>query len=160
MNILSSPPAARDGERTPFFSRARFGPGMIGVLSIMIILAITMAFYFRLYYLAIIPSLAACGLFLVKYFETIQSGTIEPRKLIGQTCIIVKQISRSDRGVVKVYKSDNSLDPELWSAELAESTKGTIMKIEPNQTAMVVGMRGGVILLVEPLSQKKEDPVG
>ncbi len=160
LNILSSPAAAGNGERAPFFSRARFGPGMIGVLSIMIILALTMAFYFRLYYLAIIPALAACGLFFVKYFETIQSGTIEPRKLIGHTCLIVKQISRGQRGVVKVYKSDNALDPELWSAELAESTKGTVVKIEPSQTATVVGMRGGIILLVEPVSQKKEGPVG
>jgi hypothetical protein len=62
--------------------------------------------------------------------------------LIGQSCLVVKKIMPGERGVVKVYREDGRLDPELWSAE-------SKLAIDENQTARIVGMRS-IILLLEP----------
>lgn len=42
-------------KNAPFFSIARFGPGMIFVLSIMVVLTLVATFYFKFYSLAFFP---------------------------------------------------------------------------------------------------------
>lgn len=78
----------------------------------------------------------------VKFFEKIEYEKPKERKLIGQRCLVVKKIMPGERGVVKVYREDGRLDPELWSAE-------SKLAIGENQTARVVGTRS-IILLLEP----------
>lgn len=117
---------------------------MISVLSILIVLFIFLVFYIKLYYLAILPALVAALLFSVKYFELIQSGKPAEKKLIGQKCLVLKKVAGNERGIVRVYRDDGKLDPELWSAELA--TNGA--EIQENQLARIVGMRS-IILLIE-----------
>lgn len=58
---------------SPFFSRARFGPGMIIVLSVLLVLLIALT-YFKICYLAALVATVAIALFAVKYFERIQSS--------------------------------------------------------------------------------------
>jgi membrane protein implicated in regulation of membrane protease activity len=129
-----------------FFSKARFGPGMISVLSILIALILALVFFVKLYYLAILPATAAIVLFAVKYFEMIQSGRPTERKLIGQTCLVLKKVAKNERGIVRVHREDGRLDPELWSAELVRRDGS---EIDEKQTARIVGMRS-IIVLIEP----------
>jgi membrane protein implicated in regulation of membrane protease activity len=148
LDFLLLPTPTKNGkitEEAPFFSRARFGPGMITILIILVFL-VAVTILSKLYYLAILAATVAIGLFTVKYFEQIQSGKAEERKLIGQTCLVLKKVTASERGVVKVYTESGRLDPELWSAELA--SKDAI--IEEGKLARIVGTRG-IILLIEPL---------
>ena len=117
---------------------------MISVLSILIVLFIFLALFIKLYYLAILPALVAAVLFSVKYFELIQSGKPDEKKLIGQKCLVLKKVAGNERGIVRVYRDDGKLDPELWSAELAKNGA----EIQENQFARIVGMRS-IILLIE-----------
>ena len=133
-------------DQAPFFSRGRFGPGMISILSILVALVIILIFYLKLYYLAFLPAIVAIFLFGVKYFELIQSPKPTEKKLIGQTCLVIKKVTRNERGIVRIHKEGGDLDPELWSAELATIDN---TEIQENQTAKVVGIRS-VILLIEP----------
>ena len=48
---------------------------------------------------------------------------------------------------MKVYKEDGKLDPELWSAELVDSSRQIVNE---NNIAKVVGIKG-IILLVDAL---------
>ena len=116
---------------------------MISVLSILIVLFISLV-YIKLYYLAILPALVAALLFSVKYFELIQSGKPAEKKVIGQKCLVLKKVAGNERGIVRVYRDDGKLDPELWSAELAANGA----EIQENQFARIVGMRS-IILLIE-----------
>ncbi len=123
---------------------ARFGPGIVSVLSILVVVSVVLVFYFKLYYLAILPATVALVLFGVKYFELIQSGKPTERKLIGQKCLVLRKVSRNERGIVRVYRDDGKLDSELWSAELASNGE----EIQENHAARVVGIRS-IILLIE-----------
>jgi membrane protein implicated in regulation of membrane protease activity len=104
-----------------------------------------MLFRFRFNYLGILVALVAIAIFSVKSFERIEFGKAEEKKLIGQRCFVVRKISPDRRGIVRVYRDDGKLDPELWSAESVTSRT----EIDENQTAIIVGMRS-IILLVEP----------
>ncbi len=92
--------------------------------------------------------------FAVKYFENIQlADEAQERRLIGQTCLVIKKVTKSERGIVQVYKVDDRLDNELWSAELSDSSD--VSEIKQGQFGRIVGMKS-IILLVEPLARKTE----
>jgi membrane protein implicated in regulation of membrane protease activity len=131
-------------QEVPFLSLARFGPGTVVLLSCLVVLSF-MLFRFRFNYLGILVALVAIAIFSVKSFERIEFGKAEEKKLIGQRCFVVRKISPDRRGIVRVYRDDGKLDPELWSAESVTSRT----EIDENQTAIIVGMRS-IILLVEP----------
>jgi membrane protein implicated in regulation of membrane protease activity len=117
---------------------------MISVLAILA-LAAALVFYFQLCYLALLPIAAACGLSTIKYFERTQEEEPAQRKLIGQKCLVVRTIGKSERGIVRVYREGDGilLDSELWSAELAPNSKG---ELSVNQVAKVIGRQGIIYL--------------
>lgn len=130
----------------PFFSTARFGPGAIIILALLIMFA--MFLYFIGYeYLAIMPTAVALIIFFVMSVQMIDEKRFD-RKIVGQKCLVIKKISREDRGIVRIYKDDGDLDHELWSAEGVDGSE-----IEENRVAKVVGIRS-IIVLVEQDSQK------
>lgn len=131
-------------------SFARFGVGSIFLLSILAGLSILL-FLLKLDYFAIVMALTAVVIFAVKSLERIQVARPEERKLVGQTCLVIKQVTKAEKGIVKIFKDDGSLDYELWSAELHPTQ--IILKhigIPENEIARVVGIRG-ITLVIEPL---------
>ena len=66
---------------------------------------------------------------------------------------MIKKVTKSERGIVQVYKVDDRLDNELWSAELSDSSD--VSEIKQGQIGRIVGMKS-IILLVEPLARKTE----
>lgn len=69
------------------------------------------------------------------------------RKIVGQKCLVIKRISKGERGIVRIYKESGDLDPELWSAE---GEKGT--EIEENRIAKIVGIRSIIVPIEQDLS--------
>ncbi|MGO9644279.1 MAG: NfeD family protein [Candidatus Bathyarchaeia archaeon] len=124
----------------PWLSFVRFGPGFITVLSL--ITLATIALYVSGHvYLALIAGIIGVNVFGVKSMEIIQLSTPEKRKLVGQNCVVVKEIGKGKTGIVRVYDANDRLDPELWSAESNHD-------IPQGQEGQVVGMRG-IVLLIE-----------
>lgn len=124
-----------------FFSVARFGPGAIIILALLILFAVLL-YYIGHEYLATLPIAVAIIIFLVMSVQKIDEKKYE-RKIVGQKCLVVKKISKGERGIVRIYKDNGDLDPELWSAEGVNGSE-----IEENSTAKVVGIRS-IIVLVE-----------
>ena len=77
--------------------------------------------------------------------EKIRLSRPMERKLVGQTCLVVKNIQAGKPGIVKLFRPDGTLDQELWSAE-------STSKIGEGSKTKVVGQRA-VVLLVEPLAE-------
>jgi membrane protein implicated in regulation of membrane protease activity len=140
----------KKGKRyAPWLSFARFGPGIITVLSL--IALATIALYVSGHvYLAFIAGIVGVNLFGVKSMEIIELSYPEKRKLVGQNCVVVKEIGKGKTGIVRVYDSDGRLDPELWSAESSRD-------IPRGQEGEVVGMRGIVLLIEAKPSQRKNE---
>ena len=124
----------------PWLSFARFGPGFIAVLS-MITLATIALYVVGHPYLAFIAGIIGVNLFGVKSMEIIQLSRPEKRELIGQKCVVVKEIAKGRTGIVQVYGGNGRIDPELWSAESS-------LDLYEGQIGQVVGMRG-IVLLIE-----------
>ena len=129
--------------KVSFLSLARFGPGSIAILSALIMLSILLIMT-KFDYFAIMVGIATVSIFAVKSVEMLQLGTPEEKKLLGRKCLVVKQVKRNERGVVKVFRDDGSLDPELWSAESMSHEE-----ISENQICRIVGLRS-IIALIEP----------
>lgn len=125
-----------------FFSLMRFGPGTVAILAILLVLALVM-YFTHLAYLAILVGVVLVLIFFVKSIEVINPGLPEERKLVGSSCLVVKAVTKGTRGIVKLYRDNGELDPELWSAELAEGEE-----IPEGSNARVVAARG-IILQVE-----------
>jgi hypothetical protein len=123
-----------------FLSVARFGPGAVIILVLLVLLGVFL-FLIGGNYLAILPIAVAFVVFGVISVQIIDEKKFE-RKIVGQKCLVVERISRGKRGLVKIYRDDGMLDPELWSAEGAQGGE-----IEANATARVIGIRS-IILLV------------
>jgi len=125
-----------------FFTIARFGPDSI---LIFVLLGILGSVIYELGF--IIPAIAVAGAFSIIFWaesvETIQLKRVEPRKIIGSRCLVVKQIGgRASRGIVKMYKDESGdLEHELWSAE-------SNLLIEKGKVATVKGI-SSIILFVE-----------
>jgi hypothetical protein len=125
-----------------FFSVARFGPGAIIIFALLLLFA-ALLYFIGYRYLAIGPIAVALIIFLVLSVQIIDEAKLE-RKIVGQKCLVIKKISKGDRGIVKVYKEDGDLDHELWSAEGLNGAE-----IQANSVARIAGIRS-IILLVEP----------
>jgi membrane protein implicated in regulation of membrane protease activity len=126
----------------PLFSWARFGPGAISIL--LLIAFLTSELYLSGHaYVAIISGAFVILLFGVKSMENIQLIHPETRNLLGQRCVVVKEVRKGKTGVVKVYGSDGKLDPELWSAESEH-------EIHKGQEAAVTALRN-IVLAVKPI---------
>ena len=75
--------------------------------------------------------MAAVALFAIKSAEMIHLEKAEQRQLIGAECLVTKRISKTDRGIVRVYDSSlGKFTPELWSAE-SDSVieEGTVARV-------------------------------
>jgi membrane protein implicated in regulation of membrane protease activity len=133
-------PKARS--EAPLFSRARFGPGSIAFLSLIAIIAI-LFYLFSLKTFALLLGSVGVLLFGVKSMERIEVTRIEERKLVGETCRVVKPVRKGKPGIVRLVKPDGTMRSELWSAESAND-------IGVGEQARVVGRRS-VVLLIDRL---------
>jgi membrane protein implicated in regulation of membrane protease activity len=127
-----------------FLSRARFGPGITGILTS--IAAVTVGLYLMGHqYLAVVSAGADILILGVKSMEIIQLSRPEKRELVARKCLVVKRIERGKMGVVRTYSRGQILDAELWSAESDQ-------EIPEGRTAIVTGLRS-IVLLVKPLHE-------
>jgi hypothetical protein len=124
-----------------FFTIARFGPDTITIFSVLSALTLVL-YYWGLGYLSIPVILTLAILFCIESTETISLSRAEYREIVGAKCLVVRGAVRDNRGIVQLYNSDGTLDPELWSAESAHS-------LEDGAVAKVTGMRS-VILEIAP----------
>jgi len=125
-----------------FFSLMRFGPGTIAIFAMLLVLALGL-YFAHIGYLAILVGAVLVLIFIVKSIEVINPGLPEERKLAGSSCLVVKDVTKETRGIVKLYRDNGELDPELWSAELVEGEE-----IQEGSNARAVAARG-IILRVE-----------
>lgn len=133
-------------DEAPLFSFVRFGPGAVTFLVLIAIMAAV--FYLSNHrYLAVVAGAIGVVFVGVKSMERIKVSYPKERVLVGRTCLVVKSIPKGQQGIVKVFRTDGSLDPELWSAESAS-------QIEEGSKAVVTGRRT-VVLLVETLAEEK-----
>lgn len=87
-------------------------------------------------------------IFALESVEMIQLDPVKQRQLVGMDCLVTMKITKTERGIVKVYDPyDRKFSSELWSAESASS-------LEEGTVARVVGMRS-IILLVAAESKEK-----
>jgi len=133
-------PKARS--KASLFSRARFGPGSIVFLSLIALTAI-LFYLFGLKTFGLVLSGVGVLFFGVKSMGRIEVSRIEERKLVGETCQVVKPVGRGQRGIVRIVKPDGTIESELWSAESV---------IGVGEQARVIGRRS-IVLLVDPLTQ-------
>lgn len=131
-------------QKLPIFSYRRFGPG--GLLRIFLLALLSFFLYaFGYAIFAIIPIILAVLTVLTSSLVIFQPRKPDQRVIVGGKCIVIRNISKAQRGVVKVYKEDGNFHHELWSAESANGAM-----IEEGRDAKVVGIRG-IILQVELL---------
>jgi hypothetical protein len=136
--------SAETDQKLSFFRYRRFGPGALLRIFLLALLSFFLyAFGYAIF--ALIPVILVALTVLTNSLVIFQPRKPDQRLIVGGKCHVVRNISRAQRGVVKVYKQDGNFDHELWSAE---SANGEI--IEEGRDAKVVGIRG-IILQVEPL---------
>jgi membrane protein implicated in regulation of membrane protease activity len=93
-------------------------------------------------YLAIAPVSIICGIFAIEATEVIHLENPDEKQVVGSKCSVVRQISKTERGVVKLLGMP---DWELWSAE-------SDIPIGEGNVAFVSGIKG-ITLQVKPLKQ-------
>ncbi len=78
-------------------------------------------------------------MFGLESVEMIQLDSAKERRLIGRECLVMKSISKGERGIVMVYdQEDGKFGSELWSAESSST-------MEEGTIALVVGMRSIIL---------------
>lgn len=92
----------RKSEEAPLISYVRFGPGSIIFLSLIAILA-AIFYLFKHEYLALGAVGVDAVFFGVKSIEKIRISRPMERKLIGQTCLVVKSVRTGQQGIVKLF---------------------------------------------------------
>ncbi|MGC8620663.1 MAG: hypothetical protein C0171_01095 [Caldisphaera sp.] len=103
-----------------FFSRIRWGPGSLTLISILIILFIISIFLYlktkSIYYLFILIVLAIAIILIVlaKSFEIITPINVNQSTLIGSKGVVIKTITPIKPGVIKINN-------QLWSAKSNEN---------------------------------------
>jgi membrane protein implicated in regulation of membrane protease activity len=126
-----------------FFNIARFDPDSWFIYGLLATVALVL-YAFGYAYFALVPVGAICGIFAVEASEVIHLDYPEERRLVGAKCAVVRQISKTERGVVRLANSMGNLDWETWSAE-------SDCSFEEGNVALVSGIRG-ITLQVEPLN--------
>ena len=94
---------------------------------------------------AIIPAILVVLTILMRSLYVYQRRQPDDKVLVGGKCLVIKSISKQERGIVKVYKKKGWLDHELWSAETNNGER-----VEEGTDSKIVGLRS-IILLVEPI---------
>lgn len=133
-----------DGYRSRFSNYGRFGPIVYVRLAVLVIISLIL-YVEGLALFAVIPVFLAILAFIMRCLYVYQRREPDDRVLVGGTCLVIKSVSKEERGIVKVYKKNGWLDHELWSAE---SNNGEML--EEGKEAKIVGLRS-IILLVEPI---------
>ena len=125
----------------PFLSKVRFGPGVVSILLVIILVGVVLYVWGHVYLAA---AFGFIGAFLigVKSMEIIQLGSPEEKQLVGRRCLVVSGVWKGKDGVVRLYDRSGRLDPELWSAESDYS-------IAADQEAEVAGIRT-IVLITRP----------
>jgi membrane protein implicated in regulation of membrane protease activity len=126
-----------------FFNIARFDPDswfIYGLLAAMTIVLYAIGFN----YLSIAPAGAICAIFGVEAQEVIHLDYGEKKQIVGARCSVIRQISKAERGVVKLANPQGMPNWELWSAE-------SDVPIEEGKIALVSGIRG-ITLQVRPVA--------
>ena len=100
-------------------------------------------FKFGFRYIAILPIIAAVLILVVKSFEVIKIERIEHVQMVGKMCHVVKNVSKSEAGVVRLYSDGGKLGFETWSARTEQTSV-----IREGTTARVTAMQG-IYLIVE-----------
>lgn len=135
----------KSGQSAPFLSLARFSPGTLLLLSILTGLS-AILIQEKILYLAIAILPVFIVVLIVKTTEQIQIGEPVERKLVGRRCLVIMKVTKGQRGVVKLFRDDGSMDHELWSAEIEPVPVSEDTAIYENEVAIVVGIRGITLL--------------
>ena len=125
-----------------FFSWTRFSPSTLAIFVLLSIMALLL-FKLKFWYVAPLPLAVALLILYVKSMEVIKIEKIEPVQIVGKKCYVIKEISNSELGVVKLFRNNGKLSHETWSA-----TTNSGKAIREGTTARVDGMRG-IQLIVE-----------
>lgn len=133
---------SKDEEYASLFSWTRFSPGSLAIFGLLGIMSLLL-FRSGFRYFAILPIIAAVVILVVKSAEVIKIERIEHEQIVGKKCYVLKSISKSEVGVVKLYSDRGKLGFETWSARTEQDPV-----IEIGTTAKVTGMRG-IYLIVE-----------
>ncbi|MGI0090850.1 MAG: hypothetical protein ACREBS_03990 [Nitrososphaerales archaeon] len=120
-----------------FFTIARFGPDTLVIFGLLIASTVSLLFY-GLVYFSLMTAGALVVIFLVESVETIGLARAESRQIVGAKCMVLKQTSLGERGIVKLFAPDGRLDPELWSAE-------SNTMIRAGEVARVTGIRSIIL---------------
>ena len=128
-----------------FFTIARFGPDSIVILGLLGITALVF-YLLALPYLSVLVFATLVVIFCAESMETINLDRAHESRIIGARCLVVKKISKEERGIVRVYDSEGNLSYELWSAE-SQGSKS----IAEGKTANIIGIRS-IILQIEECS--------
>lgn len=126
-----------------FFNIARFDPDSLFIYGLLAVIAITL-YALGFAYFAIVPATTICCIFLVEAFEVIHLDHPVEKQIVGAKCLVLRRISKIERGVVGLTSESGQPSWELWSAESAYS-------LEEGNTVLVSGIKG-ITLQVEPLS--------
>ncbi len=126
-----------------FFTIARFEPdSMVIYTALVAMVVILCATGFE--YVALMPVVTLGTILTVESLETIRLEHPPTKQLLGRTCRVLKQISRAEKGVVKIFDPRGLDSWELWSAESSSS-------LQEGSTALITGIRAGMILEVQPI---------
>ena len=134
-------PIKESSVRVPYFSTLRFGPGTIALLVILAVSTFVL-FHIGAYLYSAMILLGLVLIFIIKSVEVLSEGRPEVKTFVGRECKVIVDVNRGKRGVVKLVRSDGSIDPELWSAE-------SDTEILSGERARVVGVKS-IILVVTP----------
>jgi membrane protein implicated in regulation of membrane protease activity len=125
----------------PFLSKIRFGPGVLSILAVIILMGVVLYISGHVYLAAAFGIIGAL-LIGVKSMEIIQLSRPEQRQLVGRRCLVLNGVEKGKGGVVRVYDRKGRLDSELWSAESEYS-------ISAGQEGEIVGIRT-IVLIIKP----------
>ncbi len=135
--------AQQQAKQNTFFTIARFEPDSILIYSILV--AMTLILYFLgFYYFALMPLVTLGVIFAVESSETIYLDYPPQKELLGAKCIILKEVAKGEKGVVKLCDSQGKPSWELWSAE-------STLTLKEGTMAVVMGVREGLVLQIRPL---------
>lgn len=126
----------------PFFSWTRFSPSSLAIFALLLIMTLLL-FKFKLWYIALLPIVVAILILYVKSMEIIKIEEIETVQIVGKRCYVLKEVSSSHTGVVRIYKNNGRLSHETWSATTSQNHA-----IKEGTTAHVKGT-SGIQLIVE-----------
>ena len=129
-----------------FFSWTRFSPSTLIIFALLFIMAFLL-FRFRFWYIAPLPIAVALLILYVKSMEVIKIEKLESVQIIGSKCYVIKEISGSEIGVVRLFRNNGKMSHETWSA-----TTDSSKTIKEGTTAKVSGVRGIQLIVEEDLS--------